>query len=114
MPCDRKLRQGQTISQRKEEIKTVVDKLAKGLASGSIKAKIGPQGAIAFQGMSETERAGVDDACAYRRLLATGSASALMAIQRAEALAGRSIDKRMIAQGAHSHDGGATWHSHKG
>lgn len=113
MPCDTRLLPGQSISQRKEEIKTSVDKLARALATGRIKAKVGPQGAIAFEGWTEEDKSRVTDACAYRRLLATGSPIALQAIARAEALAGRSVDKQMVAQGAHTHDG-VHWHSHKG
>jgi len=114
MPCDTKLKPRQTISERAKEIRTVVDVLSKGLAAGRIKVKIGPQGAIAFEGLTETERDGVTDNCAYRRLLSTGSPTALAAIQRAEQMAGRTVDRRTVAIGAHSHDGGATWHAHKG
>jgi hypothetical protein len=114
MPCDRKLKPRQTIQQRAEEIRGVVAKVASGLAAGRIKAKIGPQGSIAFDGLTEADRDGVTDACAYRRLLTSGSAMALQAIARAEALAGRSIDRQAVAVGHHSHDGGRTWHDHKG
>lgn len=114
MPCDRKLKPRQTISERKREIEAVVAKLTAGLAAGRIKPVIGPQGAVAFQGLSETDRDGVTDACAYRRLMSSGSALAKVAIERAELLAGRKIDRQAVGIGAHSHDGGATWHSHKG
>ena len=60
---------------------------------------------------SGTGRAGgVSDACAYRKLLATGSVLAKQKIAQAEALAGRGVDKKVVASGLHSHDGGATWH----
>lgn len=114
MPCDTRLKPKQTIQQRAAEVRQVVAALASGLASGRVRAKIGPQGAIAFDGLTEAERDGVTDACAYRRLMASGSATALQAIARAEALAGRPVSRQMVAQGAHSHDGGATWHAHKG
>jgi hypothetical protein len=110
MPCDRRLKPRQTISQRAEEVRRAVAKLNAGLIAGRIKAKIGPQGAIAFEGFNEQERDGVTDACAYRRLLVSGSALAKAAIARAEQLAGRSIDKQTLAHGTHSHDGGKTWH----
>lgn len=113
MPCDRKLKAGQTIQQRADEVRKVVDRLQRGLASGSVKAKVGPQGAIAFDGLTDAERDGVTDACAYRRLLISGSALSKAAIARAEQLAGRSVDKQVIGQGAHTHDGGVTWHKHK-
>ena len=48
-------------------------------------------------------------ACAYRRIMATGSAIAKMEIARAEAMAGRGVDRRVLSQGIHSHDGGQTW-----
>ena len=114
MPCDTKLKPQQTIQGRAAEIRDVVAKLASGLTTGRYRVKIGPQGAVAFDGLTDQERDGVTDACAYRRLLATGSPLALAAIARAEQIAGRTIDKRMVAHGAHSHDGGATWHDHKG
>ena len=112
MPCDRNLKPQQTIQGRAEEIRRVVATLASGLATGRYKVKIGPQGGVAFDGLTAAERDGVTDACAYRRLLATGSPLALAAIARAEQIAGRTIDKRMVAQGVHTHDG-VTWHDHK-
>lgn len=114
MPCDRRLRKGQTIQQRAVEIRRVVESLSAGLVSGRYRVKIGQQGGVAFEGLTEQERDGVTDNCAYRRLLASGSPLALQAIARAEALAGRTIDKQAVAQGVHTHDDGATWHSHKG
>lgn len=117
MPCDTRLKKGQSISERKAEIKAMVDKLVRGLTSGSIKPVVGPQGAVAFQGLTEADRDGVTDACAYRRLLATGSASAIMAIQRAEMLAGRKVNSQQVGIGAHAHfdaNGGIIWHAHKG
>jgi hypothetical protein len=113
MPCDRTLKQGQSISQRADELRKAVDRLSQGLAQGRVTAKVGPQGAIAFIGLSEAERDGMTDACAYRRLLVSGSALAKASIARAEQLAGRVVDKRVIGQGHHSHDGGNTWHDHK-
>ena len=113
MPCDRRLRPGQTISQRKEDIKQAVDRLNKALVAGRVKVIIGPQGAVAFQGWTKQERSDVGDACAYRRIMATGSSAAKLAIARAEQLSGRSVNKQVIGQGAHSHDGGHTWHDHK-
>jgi hypothetical protein len=110
MPCDRQLKAGQSITQRKEEILRAVDRLQKALASGSVKARVGPQGSIAFVGLSESDRAGVTDACAYRRIMVSGSALARAAIARAEQMSGRTIDKQVIGQGVHSHDGGRTWH----
>lgn len=114
MPCDRTLKPNQGIQERAAEIRKVVDLLSKGLANGRIKPRIGPQGAIAFEGLTEADRDGVTDNCAYRRLMATGSPTAIAAIQRAEQMAGRTVDRATVAHGAHSHDGGRSWHAHKG
>jgi hypothetical protein len=113
MPCDTRLKPKQTIQQRAEEVRTAVAKLARLIAGGLVKVKVGPQGAVAFDGFNETDRDGVTDACAYRRLMVTGSPMARQAIARAEQFAGRSIDRQALAHGHHSHDGGKTWnHGH--
>jgi hypothetical protein len=114
MPCDTRLKAKQTLQQRAEEVRRVITRLSELLASGRVKAKVGPQGAIAFEGLTDAERDGVSDACAYRRLMISGSALAKAAIARAEQIAGRPVDRRVVARGAHSHDGGRTWHDHKG
>ena len=110
MPCDTRLKAKQTIQERAREVRRAVEALAQGLATGRIKPTIGAQGAIAFAGWSDAERDGVTDACAYRRVMATGSALAKAAIAKAEQLAGRSVDRQALAHGHHSHDGGVTWH----
>lgn len=110
MPCDTRLRNGQTIRQRITEVEDAVRKVDAGLSAGRVKAKIGPQGAVAFEGINETDRNGASDICIYRRLMVKGSASARLAIARAEQMAGRSVSKQVIGQGVHSHDGGETWH----
>src|SRR5262245_19154966 len=109
MPCDTKLKQGQTIQGRAVEVRAAVEKLSQGLAAGRIKAVVGTSGGIAFQGF-DADRDGVTDACAYRRVLVQGSALAKAAIARAEQLAGRSISRQAIGQGRQSPDGGKTWH----
>jgi len=88
MPCDTRLKYRQTISQRAAEVRKVTEVLSQGLAAGRVKAKVGPQGAIAFLGLTDAERDGVTDACAYRR----------------------TVDKQALTQGHHSHDNGVTWH----
>jgi hypothetical protein len=112
VPCDTKLKTGQTITQRKEEITRVVARLTAGLINGSIKVKLSPQGAIAFDGLTDQNRDGVTDACAYRRLMATGSPLAKAKIAAAEALLGRQVNRQTVASGLHSHDGGKTWGTH--
>jgi hypothetical protein len=111
MPCDTQLKPRQTIKQRADEVRAATDKIAKALAAGRAKAKVGPQGAIAFTGLTDDERDGVTDACAYRRIMVSGSALARAKIAQAEQLAGRSVDRKVIGQGVHSHDGGRTWGS---
>jgi hypothetical protein len=110
MPCDTKLRQGQTLLQRKTEIRASVTRLNQLIVAGRVKPIVGPQGAIAFQGWSDEDRSAVTDACAFRMLMISGSALARSAIRRAEQVAGRSVDRRVVAQGTHSHDGGRSWH----
>ena len=114
MPCNTRLKPRQTIQERAKEVRDATQRLANALAAGRVKVKVGPQGAVAFEGWDTTSRDGITDACAYRRIMATGSAMARLAIARAEQMAGRSINKQVIGQGAHSHDGGQTWHEHKG
>jgi hypothetical protein len=111
MACDTKLKPKQTIQGRAAEVRAAVAALARGLASGAIKARVGAQGAVAFEGWQAAERDGVTDACAYRRLLVSGGPLALAALARAEQLAGRSVNRQVIAVGVHSHDGGRNWHS---
>ncbi|WP_024516979.1 hypothetical protein [Bradyrhizobium sp. Tv2a-2] len=114
MPCDSKpFRPQQTLAERKEEVRRTVEKFARGLADGTVKAVVGPQGAIAFTGVPNSERNGVTDSCVYRRLLATGSAMARQQIARAEQLAGRRVDQKVVAGGTHGHfdsNGNVSWH----
>ena len=116
MPCENSRLPNQTISQRKEEIVKAVDKLAAALAAGKVKPVIGPKGGIAFPGWIEGQTGRVGDGCAFRRLMSSGSALARMAIERAETLAGRRVDRQAVAQGLHSHEQGGriVWHDHKG
>lgn len=114
MPCDTRLRKNQTISERKTEVKKAVSVLDKLIAQGQVRVKVGPQGAIAFTAWGDNERSGVTDACAYRRIMMTGSVLAKAKIAQAEAMAGRAVNKQIVGQGHHSHDGGLTWHDHKG
>lgn len=110
LPCDVTLKPKQTIQDRISEVKRMVERLSAGLAAGRYRVKVGREGGVAFVGLSEEDRDRVTDACAYRRIMATGSPLAKAAIARAEQLAGRSVDRQAVAQGLHSHDGGGTWH----
>jgi hypothetical protein len=113
MVCETRVKRNQTLQQRLEEIRQVVALLSRRLAAGQAKAIVGPQGAIAFTGLTEAERADVTDNCAYRLLRVSGSPLALQAIARAEALAGLTVDQKTVAQGTHGHadaHGNITWH----
>lgn len=112
MPCDTYRQPNQTLTQRKEQIKDIVDNIARALVRGDVKAVVSKQGAVTFTGIT-IDRAGVTDGCVFRRIMATGSQSAKLAIMRAEQLAGVTVNRQTVAQGVHSHDGGATWSSHK-
>ena len=110
MPCDTQLEPKQTIQQRAEEVRAAVRSLDALLKRRRARVVVGPQGAITFTGWPEQARARVTDACAYRRIMASGSTLAKMEIARAEQLAGRAVDKKVVATGTHSHDGGVSWH----
>ncbi len=112
MACDNMRIGIQTLPQRKKQIADAVDRLNKALAIGEVGVKVGPQGAITFTGSAVSSILGsnkIADTCAYRKLVAMGSPSLQMAIQKAEMLAGRKIDPKAIASGVHSHTGGASW-----
>jgi len=103
---------GQTLKQRVAEVAEVVKKINAMIAAGKAQVKVGANGAIAFIGISNEERDGVTDACIYRRMMVSGSPLARQKIAMAEQLAGRAVDKRVLATGLHSHDGGITWGTH--
>lgn len=110
MPCDTVVKKNQTKKQRAEEIRETAKSIGKLLVQGRVRVVIGKQGAIAFVGLSDSERNGMTDACIYRRIMAGDSAMAKQAIAKAEMLAGRQVNKLAVGQGIHSHDGGMTWH----
>ncbi len=113
MPCDstpRRLPDGvkpQTKAERLAETITALARLEAALKAGTVVVKVGPTGGIAFAGT--WDRKGISDACAYRALAQKGSSELRMALAKAEAQAGRSVDKQAVAAGIHSHDGGKTW-----
>ena len=111
MPCDTRRRREQSIEDRKKEIKTTVDKLSLEIIKRTVRPVVGANGAITFVGWKAENRNDITDACAYRRLLVQGNQMAINEIKRAEALAGRTVNKQVVAQGVHSHDGGMTWHN---
>lgn len=110
MPCNTKLKKGQTIAQRAAELRKRAQQVDGMLVAGRIGVKVGGQGGITFTGIPEDVRDGMTDACVYRAIMARGSHAAKMAIAKAERLAGRTVDKAVVASGLHSHDGGVSWH----
>lgn len=111
MPCDTRLKVGQTIQQRKEEVRKVLSVVEKLLASRQMKIRISPQGGVAFVGLATNERNDVTDACIYRRIMSTGSALARAEIAKAEQMSGVTVNRKVLAGGHHTHDGGKTWHN---
>jgi hypothetical protein len=111
MVCDITIREKQTLRERISEVVKAVTALDALIQRRRVKVVVGPQGAITFVGWDGAVREQVSDACAYRRIMATGSALAKMEIARAEQLAGRAVNRQVVGQGVHSHDGGATWHN---
>lgn len=110
MPCDsRPFRQYQTLTERKEQVKEAVDTLDALLKKKKVKPRISPNGSIVFDGWVDPEKAGMTDACAYRRIMSSGSSLAKLEIMRAEQLSGRKVNLQTLASGEHSHDGGRTW-----
>jgi hypothetical protein len=111
MPCDTRTLTGQTLSQRKQEVRDALARLSIALIKRQVRPVIDrATGAITFAGWTEQARGRVSDACAYRMLMVTGSALARAEIARAEQMAGRGVSKQAVAAGAHSHDGGGSWH----
>ena len=102
----------QTLRERIDQIKARIAAIETGLGRNKFKVKVSPTGAVTFIGLNEEDRSGMTDACVYRRIMAGNSALAKMAIKTAERMAGREVDKRQLAAGIHSHDGGETWGSH--
>ncbi len=99
-----------TTPQARARQQSAIERLDKALGNNEAQLVVGASGSIAFKGW--TEREGIADLCAYRRLAASNSPALRRAIMRAEAMSGRKIDPRAIASGMHSHDQGATWSTH--
>ena len=112
MPCDTvPFTRGQTLTERKDQVKKKMEEIDRMLVRKKVVPKVDKTtGAIAFTGLSEENRGGIRDGCVYRRIMTNGSALAKAEIARAEALAGRAVDKKIVGQGTHSHDGGETFH----
>lgn len=114
MACDVIQRKNQSLDERKKEVKKKIEEIEKALVSKKARVIVGKQGAIAFELAAGFDRAGLTDACIYRRIMAGNSVLAKAQIAAAEQIAGRKVDKLVIGRGDHSHDGGKTWHHGKG
>lgn len=111
MPCDTvRSNPRQTVAQRMAEIRSASARIAALLAAKKIQVKVGKQGAVTFIGIPDDDRVGMTDACIYRRIMASGTHAARQEIAKAERLAGRTVDRKVVAAGIHSHDGGQSWH----
>lgn len=111
MPCDTRVKRGQSLQQRKDEVRQVVYDVNSLIAVGKVKPVIDKKtGAIAFAGLDPNIRDDVTDACIYRRIMVSGGALTKAKIAQAEAVAGRAVNKQAVGAGVHSHDGGQSWH----
>lgn len=111
MVCDTRLKPAQTIAERAAEIRKATQAIDGLLGRGKANVVIGKDGAVAFTGIPDNVRDGLTDACVYRAIMARGSHAAKQAIVKAEQMSGRSVNKKVVAAGRHSHDGGQTWHN---
>jgi hypothetical protein len=109
MPCDTRLRQGETLENRVKAIDVALKRLEQYLQTGKVQIGIAPNGAITFKGWNVGERDDVSDVCAYRTLASQNSWALRQAVAKAEAMSGRKVNAHAIAAGHHSHDGGKTW-----
>lgn len=110
MACETRLKNRQTLAERKAEVKKVMYDVNSLIAAGKVKPVVDRlTGAIAFQGFDDNLRDGVTDACVYRQLMISGSSLTKAKIAQAEAIAGRGVNKQALAAGVHSHDGGQTF-----
>jgi len=110
MPCDTRLRAGQTMAARNAEITRALARLEAALQADRVKLQIAANGAVAFAGWND--RDDITDVCAFRTLSAEGSWALKQAVQRAEAMQGRKVNANAVAAGWHTHDAGKTWGTH--
>lgn len=110
MPCTATPRPEQTLAERIAEVTKALRELEAAIAQGSVRVRIGANGAVALEGWGPADRADVTDVCAIRTLTAEGSWILRQAIAREESRTGRKLNLVAVASGVHSHDGGRTWH----
>jgi hypothetical protein len=107
MPCDTRTNLSEL---QRRAMADALKRLQQAIGAGSVTMVVGPRGSIALRGWTDEQRGGLTDLCAFRKLRNTPEGR--RALMRAETMAGRQVDERVIAAGVHSHDGGATWGTH--
>jgi len=103
------IKETQSVKARRE---TTLDRIRKELTAGTLTLKVSPTGAVAFSKPMNLLDDGYSDVCVVRVLMAKNDPALRKAMMRAEAMAGRKVDMRVVNSGVHSHDGGKTWGSH--
>lgn len=110
MPCETKVRTGQTVAERRAQVLAALKRLDAQLGAGKVTVAVSPQGAVAFIGWQD--RDDITDVCAYRALAMMKSHAMQRAIAAAEVRSGAKVNPQAVAAGWHSHDGGKTWGRH--
>ena len=116
MPCD--LIQYRTIQlklEAEERQQAALRQIERKLEQQRVAFVVGPDGALAVNGVSVADKQGMTDVCVLRRLLQENSAAAQQEMLRlgltwAEVMSGVTAmaDNRL----AHSHNGGGSWGRH--
>ena len=83
MPCDTRLKKNQTIQQRKEEVSRAVGRIQARIIDGRVRVKVGPQGAIAFEGLTDGASKAVKGASSVPSSVAKSSWKAPVAASKA-------------------------------
>ena len=109
MACESRMRQGQSLVERIDEVKKALERLERYLSTGTVRIGVGPNGAVSFIGWND--RDDVTDVCAYRTLSAQSSWALRQAAQKAEFQSGRKINPAAVAAGWHTHDQ-QSWSKH--
>lgn len=109
MACFMNLRPNQTFQERSKEVDEALKRLEAALRAGTVRVKIAPNGAMAFDGW--TDRVDLTDVCAFRSLSTTNSQDLRNAVAQAERQYGRRVDLNAVRAGWHSH-GGNNWEKH--
>lgn len=57
----------QTLAERAAEVRADIKRIDQLVAARTVRVIVGPQGAVAFDGLTREQRDGLSDACIYRR-----------------------------------------------